>query len=219
VALPLEVDAAAPVEPPVAVPDTLPDVGFVSLPPVLPPFAEPVSFWPVLTFPLELSPLLTSPAFAVPDLEVETESPPSPPVLPWSPDELTSLFAVLGPEPPVESVEQPAFWQAPVLLLAFDELSILETDVPPLPPVPPTALPPLEDASPLTALPPCDKSAFWLAICCWMFATEPSLMTLMSGLVYPNAAGATIRKASAVTSPPSHIDLCDKALLLSSFLN
>src|SRR6185437_10652816 len=50
-----------------------------------------------------------------------------------------------------------------------------------------------------------------------MFATAPSLMTLTSGLVYPNAAGATIRHASAVTSPPSHMDLCDKALLLSSF--
>jgi predicted NBD/HSP70 family sugar kinase len=47
-------------------------------------------------------------------------------------------------------------------------------------------------------------------------ATEPSDVLKMGFEKFANAAGAMIKNASAMTSPPSHFVLGDKAFLLSS---
>jgi hypothetical protein len=204
---PSEEDEVSPDVPPPEPSATFVFFALVSLPPVL-ALESPDPLSPVWAVPLVLPPLWTSPPMAGPDAATETAVPPAL-TLPGALSlELTVLPEVEGLlVPPLESVEQPACWHAPVLLSALDELSMLEFDVPPAPPAPPVAVPPTDAASPLVAVPLCEVSEDWLACCCWMFATAPSLITLTSGLVYPNAAGATIRKASAVTSPPSHLYL------------
>ena len=174
-----------------------------------PPTAVPLLVTPTAS-PLVLSPLETSPPMAGPDLS--TARPPAltlPCEVPLASTWLLSVLLLLLP--PLESVEQPAFWHAPVLLSAFDELSStwVEPLPPPAPPAPPVAAPPFAFASPLVAEPLWLRSALCEACCAWMFAIAPSLMTVTSGLLYPNAAGATIRHASAVTSPPSHFVLRD----------
>src|SRR5690349_6358621 len=143
---------------PVSLPPVFPPLAsclpVVASPDVLPPFAARLPFRPVLAFAPELPPLEASPVAPPPPFTFAEASPVVPPfAFDVPPVTVFPPFEEVA-SPPLDFATQSDTLQVSALPpAAFDELSTIALASPPLPPLPATAVPPVEVASPLAAVP------------------------------------------------------------------